>query len=146
MNFLQKEKVMNSRRITCVLLASLVLGCGALIANAEDAPKDNKGLTASKTTVVDLGPEFEAMTGRQLRQRLLTIEPGGYIGMHSHKDRPSVVYFVQGTDTVIRDDGTSKTFHPGDTTAEPGTTVHWHRNDGKDAVILITTDIFKPAK
>src|ERR1019366_1841886 len=138
---------MKSRKIAYALLASiLVLGWGALIANAEDAPKDNKGLTASKTTVVDLGPEFEAMTGRQLRQRLLTIEPRGYIGMHSHKDRPSVVYFVQGTDTVIRDDGTSKTFHPGDTTAEPGTTVHWHRNDGKDAVILITTDIFKSAK
>ena len=138
---------MKSRKIAYALLASiLVLGWGAQIANAEDAPKDNKGLTASKTTVVELGPEFEAMTGRQLRQRLLTIEPGGYIGMHSHKDRPSVVYFVQGTDTVIRDDGTSKTFHPGDTTGEPGTTVHWHRNDGKDAVILITTDIFKPAK
>jgi quercetin dioxygenase-like cupin family protein len=138
---------MKSRKIAYALLASiLVLGWGAQIANAEDAPKDNKGLTASKTTVVELGPEFEAMTGRQLRQRLLTIEPGGYIGMHSHKDRPSVVYFVQGTDTVIRDDGTSKTFHPGDTTAEPGTTVHWHRNDGKDAVILITTDIFKSAK
>ena len=138
---------MKSRKIAYALLASiLVLGWGAQIANAEDAPKDNKGLTASKTTVVELGPEFEAMTGRQLRQRLLTIEPGGYIGMHSHKDRPSVVYFVQGTDTVIRDDGTSKTFHPGNTTGEPGTTVHWHRNDGKDAVILITTDIFKPAK
>ena len=134
------------RHFACVLLASLVLGCGALVADAEDAPKENKGLTASKTTVVDLGAEIEGMTGRQLRQRLLTIEPGGYIGMHSHKDRPSVVYFVQGTDTVIRDDGTSKTFHPGDTTGEPGTTVHWHRNDGKDAVILITTDIFNPAK
>ncbi len=49
---------MKSRRTTCVLLASLALGCGALIANAADAPKDNKGLTASKTTIVDLGPEF----------------------------------------------------------------------------------------
>ena len=92
---------MKSRKIAYALLASiLVLGWGAQIANAEDAPKDNKGLTASKTTVVELGPEFEAMTGRQLRQRFLTIKPGGYIGMHSHKDRPSVVYFVQGTDTA----------------------------------------------
>jgi quercetin dioxygenase-like cupin family protein len=57
-----------------------------------------------------------------------------------------VVYFVQGTDTVIRDDGTSQTFHPGDTTGETGKTVHWHRNDGKDAVIAITADIFKTDK
>jgi len=110
-----------------------------------NAPKDNKGYTASKTTVVDLGPEFEAMAGRQLRLRVLTIEPGGHIGMHSHKDRPAVVYFMQGTDTVTRDDGSSQTFHPGDTIGETGKTVHWHRNDGKDAVILITADIFKPA-
>ena len=73
-------------------------------------------------------------------------QPGGHIGLHSYKDRPAVVYFVQGTDTVIRDDGTSQTFHPGDTTGETGKTVHWHRNDGKDAVIAITADIFKTDK
>ena len=31
-------------------------------------------------------------------------------------------------------------------TVEPGSTVHWHRNDGKDAVILITADIFTAGK
>jgi len=135
---------MNPRIIGYALLASaFVLGLGANFARAAEAPKDNKGYTTSKTTVVELGPEFEGMAGRQLRLRLLTIEPGGYIGLHNHKDRPAVVYFLQGTDTVIRDDGTSQTFKPGDTTGEPGTTVHWHRNDGTDAVILITADIFK---
>jgi quercetin dioxygenase-like cupin family protein len=135
---------MNPRIIGYALLASaFVLGLGANFARAAEAPKDNKGYTASKTTVVELGPEFEGMAGRQLRLRLLTIEPGGYIGLHNHKDRRAVVYFLQGTDTVIRDDGTSQTFKPGDTTGEPGTTVHWHRNDGTDAVILITADIFK---
>jgi quercetin dioxygenase-like cupin family protein len=137
---------MTSRKIAYAILAStIVLGWGVNIATAQVAPKDNKGYTASKTTVVDLGPEIEGMAGRQLRLRMLTIEPGGHIGLHSHKDRPAVVYFMQGTDTVIRDDGTSQTFHPGDTTGETGKTIHWHRNDGKDAVILITADIFKPA-
>lgn len=28
-------------------------------------------------------------------------------------------------------------------TGEPGTTVHWHKNDAKDDVILITADIVK---
>jgi quercetin dioxygenase-like cupin family protein len=137
---------MGSRSSVSVVLALLVLGCGALIVHAADAPKDNKGFTSSKATVVDLGPEYNAMAGRQLRLRVLTIEPGGYIGLHSHKDRPAVVYFLQGTDTVIRDDGSSQTFHPGETTGETGATVHWHRNDGKDAVILVTADIFNTAK
>ena len=136
---------MTSRKIAHALLAStIVLMWGAKLAKAEDAPQDNKGFTSSKSTVVDLGPEFEAMAGRQLRLRVLTIQPGGHIGLHSHKDRPAVVYFMQGTDTVIRDDGSSQTFHAGDTTGETGKTIHWHRNDGKDAVILITADIFKP--
>ena len=138
---------MTLRKIVGALLSSaILLGGGANLAHPEDAPKDNKGYTASKTTVVDLGPEFEAMAGRQLRLRLLTIEPGGHIGLHSHKDRSAVVYFMQETDTIIRDDGTSQIFHSGDTTGETGTTVHWHRNDGKDAVIAITVDIFKPNK
>jgi len=137
---------MKSHSSVSFIFFALVLGWWAVIANAADAPKDNKGFKSSKATVVDLGPEFNGMAGRQLRLRVLTIEPGGYIGLHSHKDRPAVVYFLQGTDTVIRDDGTSQTFHPGETTGETGATVHWHRNDGKDAVILITADIFNTAK
>ena len=126
-----------------VVLAFLVMGGGTVIANAENAPKDNKGFTASKTTVVELGPEIEGMEGRQLRMRMLTIEPGGHIGLHSHKDRPAVVYFIQGTDVVTLGDGTSKTFHPGDTSYATKDTSHWHRNDGKDNVVLIAVDVFK---
>jgi quercetin dioxygenase-like cupin family protein len=137
----------NMKQVAYVLIAStLVIGLQTQSSQAVDAPKDNKGYTTGKTTVVDLGPEFAGMDGRQLRLRVLTIEPGGHIGLHSHKERPSVVYFLQGTDIVTREDGTSQTFKAGDVTAEPGTTVHWHRNDGKDAVVLITADIFKPSK
>ena len=108
--------------------------------------KDNKGFTTSKTVAVDLGSEIEGMTGRQLRMRVLTIEPGGHIGLHSHKDRPAVVYFLQGTDTVISADGASKTFHAGDTSSATKETTHWHRNDGKDNVVLIAVDIFNMPK
>lgn len=138
---------MISSKFSSALFASaMLLLCGA-VANADNAaPKDNQGFTASKTTVVDLGPEIDGMAGRQLRLRVLTIQPGGHIGLHSHKNRPAVVYFVQGTDTVINADGAVKTFHPGDTSAATKDTTHWHRNDGKDAVILIAVDVFKPAK
>jgi quercetin dioxygenase-like cupin family protein len=138
---------MNLCKISYALLASaIILGWGANAASAEDAPKGNKGFTASKTTVVELGPEIEGMAGRQLRMRVLTIEPGGYIGLHSHKDRPAVVYFMQGTDEVGLADGSKKVLHPGDTSATPSSTTHYHRNVGKDNVVLIAVDVFKPAK
>jgi quercetin dioxygenase-like cupin family protein len=129
--------------ISCaVMLSAALLGAAA----AEEAPKDSKGFTTSKTVAVDLGPEIEGMTGRQLRMRVLTIEPGGHIGLHSHKDRPAVVYFLQGTDTVISADGTSKTFNAGDTSTATKDTTHWHRNDGTDKVVLIAVDVFNIAK
>jgi quercetin dioxygenase-like cupin family protein len=135
-------------KIPYVLLVSAIfLGWGAnTVVNAEDAPKGNKGFTASKTTVVDLAPEIEGMTGRQLRMRVLTIEPGGYIGLHSHKDRPAVVYFMQGTDEVGLADGSKTVKHPGDTSAATKDTTHYHRNLGKDNVVLIAVDVFKTAK
>jgi len=131
-----------------ILLALVFfISYGVLPANAEGAaPKGNKLLKADLLQVVDLGPEFDGMQGRQLRLRMLTIEPGGYIGMHSHKDRPAVVYFIQGTDTVTFEDGTSKVFNAGDTTSANKDTKHWHRNDGKEPVVLVTTDVFNSAK
>lgn len=126
------------------LASALVLGLGTQLGNAEDAPKDNKGFTASKVTVVDLGPEIEGMAGRQLRMRLLTIEPGGHIGLHSHKDRPAVVYFLQGTDEVGLADGSKKIVHSGETSTATKNTTHYHRNVGKDNVLLIAVDIFQP--
>ena len=129
-----------------VFCAVMISVAGLGIAVAEDAPKDNKGFTVSKTVAVDLSPEIEGMTGRQLRMRVLTIEPGGRIGLHSHKDRPAVVYFLQGKDTIISADGTSKTFHAGDTSSATKDTTHWHRNDGTDNVVILAVDIFNSAK
>ncbi len=138
---------MNLCKISYALLASAIfLGWAANTVSAEDAPKGNKGFTASKTTVVDLAPEIEGMAGRQLRMRVLTIEPGGYIGLHSHKDRPAVVYFMQGTDEVGLADGSKTVKHPGDTSATPRQHDALPPQLGKDNVVLIAVDVFKTAK
>ena len=130
--------------ISAILAISVV--SSVQLANSEDAaPKGNKGFTASKTTVVDLGPEIEGLTGRQLRMRMLTIEPGGYIGVHSHADRPAVVYCLQGDDEVELADGSKRILHPGDTSTATKNTTHYHRNVGKDNVVLIAVDVFHPA-
>jgi len=45
-------------------------------------------------------PEIEGMAGRQLRMRMVTIEPEGVFGpIHDHQDRPGIVYILQGTIT-----------------------------------------------
>lgn len=62
-----------------------------------EAPETN-GVTVKQLAAVDLGPEIEGMAGRQLRMRLVTIEPGGVLGpSHSHIDRPGMVYILGGT-------------------------------------------------
>ena len=133
------------RRLAICALLMILAVAGARIANSEDvAPKGNKGFTASKTTVVDLGPQIEGMSGRELRMRMLTIEPGGYIGLHSHADRPGVVYFMQGTDEVGLADGSKTIKHPGDTSTATKETMHYHRNIGNDNVVLIAVDVFHP--
>lgn len=133
--------------VTVLLPVALVLSIGQQVADGQQAaPKDNKGFKATVKQAVDLGSEIEGMKGRQLRMRMLTIEPGGYIGIHSHKDRPAVVYFLQGTDTVTFEDGTAKVFRPGDTSSANKETTHWHRNDGKEPVVLIAVDVFHHAK
>ena len=72
------------------------------ISNEQAAP-ETKGVTAELLATVDLGPEIEGMAGRQLRMRMVTIEPGGVFGpIHDHKDRPGIVYVLQGTITDHR--------------------------------------------
>lgn len=137
---------MRTSFIASIVCGAFALACAAPLAKSEDAPKGNNGFTTPKSQSVDLGSEIEGMTGRQLRMRLLRIEPNGHIGIHSHKDRPSVVYFLQGTDTVTQGDGSVKTFRAGDMTAATKNTTHWHRNDGKDDVLLIAVDVFHPKK
>lgn len=66
------------------------------MSNEQVAP-ETKGVAVKLLATVDLGPEIEGMTGRQLRMRLVTIDPGGVFGpIHSHKDRPGTVYILQG--------------------------------------------------
>ena len=46
------------------------------MSNEQVAP-ETKGVTVKLLATVDLGPEIEGMAGRQLRMRMVTIEPGG---------------------------------------------------------------------
>jgi len=139
------------KKLHGLIVATLVLGATSGIAlplaNAEQAPpKGNKGLTVAAKQSIELGPEIENMNNRQLRMRVLTIEPGGHIGKHSHKGRPAEAYVLSGVDTVTYADGTQKVLKAGDTTFGNKDTTHWHQNNGTEPVVLLVVDVFNNEK
>lgn len=132
--------------VSAVVLA-LALIWTPLVANSQQSgPKDRVGYKSTGKQAVDLGPEIAGMEGRQLRMRMITLQPGGHTPVHSHKNRPAVVYFLQGTDTVTFGDGTKKVFRAGDTSFADANTVHWHGNNGTEPVILVAVDVFQKKK
>ena len=99
------------------------------MSNEQAAPK-TEGVTVKLLTTVDLGLEIEGMTGRQFRMRMVTIEPGGVFGpIHDHKDRPGIVYILQGTITDHRD-GVTTDYGPGVGWPEDRNPTHWLEHRG----------------
>jgi quercetin dioxygenase-like cupin family protein len=106
------------------------------------APTKTNGITEKPLATVELGPEIEGMAGRQLRMRLITIEPGGATVIHSHKERPGTVYILQGKITDHRA-GVATEYGPGVGWPEDNATTHWIQNAGTMPAVEISVDIFK---
>ena len=125
-----------------VIAVAFVAGLRVGIAQPA-APTETKGINVKVLEAIDLGPQFPAMAGRQLRLRIITAEPGGVFGVHDHKDRPAVDYILQGE--VVDHRGTeAKTYGPGTSIFEDKDTVHWLDNKGTTPAILVSADIVKP--
>lgn len=109
----------------------------------EQSVPETKGVTVELLSVVDLGPEIKGMTGRQLRMRMVTIEPDGVFGpTHNHIDRPGIVYILQGTITDHRN-GVSREYGPGVGWPEDKNTTHWLENRGTVPAVEISVDIVR---
>ena len=110
---------------------------------SDPPPPETKGVKVNLLAAVDLGPEIEGMAGRQLRMRMFTIEPGGVVGpIHDHRDRPGVVYILQGTITDYRN-GVAMEYGPGVGWPEDKNTTHWLENRGTEPAVEISVDIVK---
>ncbi|MEO8848893.1 MAG: cupin domain-containing protein [Casimicrobiaceae bacterium] len=108
---------------------------------SEQAAPGTQGVTVQLLAAVDLGPEIEGMQGRQLRMRMVTIEPGGIFGpIHDHIGRPGTVYVLQGTITDHRN-GVAKDYGPGVGWPEDRNTTHWLENRGATTAVEISVDI-----
>ncbi|HEX7673952.1 MAG TPA: cupin domain-containing protein [Bdellovibrio sp.] len=102
---------------------------------------ETQGVSVKLLSTVDLGPEIEGMEGRELRMRLVIMEPGAVFGpLHDHKDRPGIVYILQGTITDHRN-GIATEYGPGVGWPEDHKTLHWLENKGSVQAIEISVDI-----
>ena len=107
-------------------------------------PTANKGVSVSPPTAIDLTQELDGVAGRQLRLRLVTVEPGGVVGVHSHNGRPAVAYVIQGTLTEHREGSDAIERHEGESWTEGKDITHWAENKGDGPVVVLAVDVFKP--
>ena len=122
-------------------LLTLVVGVGIGTAIGQQSPpKDNKGLTGKVASTVDLAPD---MAGSQLRLRTITVEPAGVVGLHSHKDRPEVVYILEGTLTELKEGGSTTQYKPGDVITGSRDVTHWAENRGTAKAVFVAVDVVK---
>ena len=111
----------------------------------EQVAPETSGVAVQELATVDLAREIEGMAGHELRMRMVTIEPGGVFGpIHDHKDRPGLVYVLQGTITDHRD-GVATEYGPGAGWPEDRNTTHWLENRGTVTAVEISVDVVRQA-
>ena len=130
----------------CMLAAAAGLGAliGAQPLGAQQAPPaKGKGQTVKTIASLDLASQIPELSGRYLRARLRTIEPGGYGPLHSHRDLPVILYVVSGTLTVCTPDGKCSDLPEGQATPEGKDVTHWATNRGSVQVTYLAVEIGK---
>jgi len=122
---------------------ALAFGLGIAVGQ-QTPPTATQGVTISPPTALDLSDEIDGVQGRQLRLRIVTIQPGGVIAVHSHNGRPGVAYVLQGTLTEHREGSGAIEHYEGQSWTEDKNTTHWAENKGDASVVVLAVDVFKP--
>ena len=117
--------------------------CATPGANAlANAPTMPKGVTDDVIGSIDLAGEI-GTNGRQLRTRRLVVQPGGIVPLHSHKDRPALIYTLSGSITEYSSTCAAPIEHKaGDISREADGLSHYWVNRGKVPAVLLSSDVF----
>lgn len=140
---LPTRQVLRSRRVKVGAALGVAAAMTGIAFSQGLGPADGKGASTKALGSIDLSTEIEGLSGRQLRARLVTIEPGGHTSAHSHKDRPTMEYVVQGNVIEIRN-GVEVPHGPGEMVSATREVSHWWENRGTTPVVLLPVDVFKP--
>ena len=86
---------MTKASIKWALILTLTLTGAAL---AQQPPSENKGMKATPLAAFDLGKQgLKDLDQRQMRMRVIQVEPGGAAAFHSHSQRPALTYVLKGS-------------------------------------------------
>src|SRR5665647_3834550 len=122
------------------VLLSIVLGVLATSALTQSAgPVESKGTSTKQMGAIELAGEIDGTAGRQLRARLVTIEPGGHAAVHTHQGRPTMEYVLQGTVIEVRN-GVPIEHKAGEMVQGVNGVTHWWENKGSEPVVLLPVD------
>jgi quercetin dioxygenase-like cupin family protein len=102
-----------------------------------------QGFNITTLASIDLGPEIEGMQGRVLRMSYVTVAPGSTMAAHPHKDRPEIIYVVQGTLTEQRNNGEPVDHGAGSVLVMTKDVTHALSNRSTAPVVYIATPIAK---
>jgi quercetin dioxygenase-like cupin family protein len=119
-------------------------GGGLAAAAQRQPPAQTVGQSDELLRSIDLTGEVASTTGRPLRMRKITVQPGGAQAMHSHADRPAVTYMLQGEMTYYAEGRAPLVVRAGEGVAEGRATTHWGENTGKVPAVWIAVDIPQP--
>jgi quercetin dioxygenase-like cupin family protein len=107
-----------------------------------NAPMMPKGVTDTVIGSINLASEI-GVDGRQLRTRRLVVQPGGIVPLHSHKDRPALIYTLSGSITEYSSAcGVPIQHKAGDISREADGLSHYWVNHGKVPAVLLSSDVF----
>jgi hypothetical protein len=108
----------------------------------EKVPTDFIGVTSDDPVVLDLGPELK---GHKVRIRVFHIAGKGTVGLHSHKDSPSLAHYY-GAGVLSEFDSTGKYVGErggGKTYVDDTNTNHFYLNKTDGAVNVVVADVIK---
>jgi quercetin dioxygenase-like cupin family protein len=132
-----------------VLLGMGLISCSASAValaqgpSRESAPTESSGFEDVELRSIDLASEIDAVMGYKLRMRRLTLEPGGVIALHNHKDRPTVSYLIKGTLTSRSPGKADIVIAAGGGHTAGMADDHWVENRGAETAEWIVVEVAK---
>ena len=124
-----------------ILTSSVLLIASTLClqaATTEQTPTGNKGLSS-----VDLSSEIDPAQGYKPRLRLLTLEPGGVVELHGHKDHPTVLHVIKGTLTSHPQGKPETVLRAGVGLADGDGSNFWVQNTGSEPAEFIWLPVYE---
>lgn len=105
-------------------------------------PHSHSAVTDTVIASIDLGKEAPKLKEHKFRLRRLVIQPGGVVAWHSHEERPAIIYVVSGSIMEYASTCAVPIEHKaGEVTAETKAVSHWWKNNGTEAVVLLSSDL-----